>query len=190
MTRSANPYQVAQKTFLSIRKALQLPDAAKWREAIDIEYNKLVDASTWREPTPEELKSLQSLPIGILLNKKRDGTYKCRAVALGNFLDKTGLDLFAPTLSMVSHRLMLVAAARAGDYMICFDIDAAFLNAYVDIDILISLPAEFAKPGETRVKKLVKALYGLPQSPKAWFQHYASGLKTLGWEQCINEAAM
>ena len=97
---------------------------------------------------------------------------------------------FAPTLSMTAHRVLLVKAAREGDFIKCFDIDAAFLNAAINIDILIRLPDDFIKPGESNIKKLVKALYGLPQAPKAWFQHYVTGLKTLGWEQCLNEAAL
>ena len=85
---------------------------------------------------------------------------------------------------------MLVKAARSGDYMMCFDINAAFLNADIDVELLICLPLEFAKPGESRYKKLVKAIYGLPQSPLKWFQKYAEGLALLGWQQCANEAAM
>jgi hypothetical protein len=128
--------------------------------------------------------------VGVLLNKKRDGTYKCRAVALGNYLDKEGIDVYAPTLSMASHRLMLIKAARDGDFMRCFDINAAFLNAGIDIDVLLNVPPDFLKPGEGRIIKLQKAIYGLPQSPKAWFTTYAAGLKLLGWTQCTNEAAM
>ena len=86
-----------------------------------------------------------------------------------------GVDVFAPTLSMVSHRLMLVKAACDGDYVRAFDIDAAFLNAELDIPLLISLPPDFLPPREKPIKRLLKALYRLPQSPKAWFQTYASG---------------
>ena len=177
---------------LSIRKALASAESVSWKKAIDNEYDKLIRANTWREPTAAELRSgMQQLPVGILLSKKRSGAHKCRAVALGNLLHKESQDdVFAPTLSMTAHRVLLVKAARAGDYIKCFDIDSAFLNANINIDILIKLPPDFVKPGETRVKKLLKALYGLPQAPKAWFQHYAKGLKILGWEQCLNEASL
>ena len=182
---------ITHKVFLSIKKALAGAESAQWKEAIDAEYNKLVNAGTWRDPTPEERTSgIQCIPLGVILNKKRSGQYKCRAVALGNRLDKKGVDVFAPTLSMTAHRMMLVKMARSGDFIQCFDIDAAFLNAKIDANIMVSLPEEFVKPGESRVKILEKALYGLPQSPKAWFQHYAKGLKELGWIQCENEACL
>ena len=38
---------------------------------------------------------------------------------------------------MVSHRMMLVKAARDGDYSRAFDIEAAFLNAKLDDPVLI-----------------------------------------------------
>ena len=107
---------------LSIKQALQTSESAKWQAAIDKEYNKLVKANTWREPTQEELSGkLQILPVGTLLSKKRDGSHKCRVIALGNLFDKSGIDVYAPTLSMISHRCLLVKAARAGDFVKCFD---------------------------------------------------------------------
>ena len=183
--------EIQAKINLSIKKALDSADAPAWRAAIDTEYNKLVKAHTWVDATPDDLRSdTQMIPVGILLTKKRNGAHKCRAVALGNFLDKTGVDVFAPTLSMTAHRILLTKAARDGDYIKCFDIDSAFLNASVDMNLLIKLPENFVKPGEPTVKRLKKALYGLPQAPKAWFQHYANGLKSLGWRQSKNEPSI
>ena len=37
------------------------------------------------------------------------------------------------------------------------------------------------------VKKLLKALYGLPQSPKLWYAKYTEGLTILGWGKCKHE---
>lgn len=126
------------KAMLSIKKALTTPEAHLWKKAIDSEYNKLVKAGAWREPTLEELQSsVQRLPVGIILSKKRSGSHKCRAVALGNQMWSEGAkDVFAPTLSMTAHRVLLVKAAREGDFIKCFDIDAAFLNAEININIL------------------------------------------------------
>ncbi len=81
---------------------------------------------------------------------------------------------------MVSHRMMLVKAARDGDYFRAFDIEAAFLNAELDDPVLVSLPSDFLPPNERPVNRLLKALYGLPQAPKVWFQKYSRGLLSLG----------
>ena len=72
------------KCSLTIKGAMKLPDAQEWQSAITSEYDKLVSAGTWRDPTPEELSSsIQCIPVTVLLNRKRNGEYKCRAVALG-----------------------------------------------------------------------------------------------------------
>ena len=135
---TCNVTRICVKCNLAIRGAMRRPDAKEWQSAITAEYDKLVSAGTWRDPTPEELSSvLQCIPVTVLLSQKRNGEYKSRAVALGNLYKRNGVDVFAPTLSMLSHRLMLVKAARDGDHFRAFDIEAAFLNAKLDVPLLI-----------------------------------------------------
>ena len=43
---------------------------------------------------------------------------------------------------------------------------------------------------KTDVRRLIKALYGLPQSPRAWFKRYESHLRQLGWTQCQYELGL
>ena len=102
------------------------------------------------------------------------------------------MDLFAPTLSMPAHRMLQVQIAREGDFLYAFDIDCAFLHAQLtqDEQINILLPPEWREENEKPVKRLLKALYGLPQAPQRWYQHYAGVLRTLGWEVCGHEKAM
>jgi len=64
------------------------------------------------------------------------------------------------------------------------DIDDAFLNAIVPETACVSLPPEWRKANESGVKKLQKALYGLRQSPRAWYQCHEKKLEELNWTQC------
>ena len=50
------------------------------------EHARLLAYKTWGPPLTDEARDAWQpvLPIAILLTRKRDGTYKCRAVALGN----------------------------------------------------------------------------------------------------------
>ena len=51
------------------------------------------------------------------------------------------------------------------------DVKTAFLNGELDEDIYMVQPEEFLQPGnENFVCKLKKSLYGLKQSPRAWYQ--------------------
>ena len=115
---------------LSVGKALKSAERQFWLEAINREKLKLKAANTWRPLTHEEAATAKDVvPLAILLTRKRDGKYKARAVVLGDRIDKTGMDLFAPTLSMPAHRVLLVDSAKNGDYLYAFDIDCAFLHA-------------------------------------------------------------
>ena len=178
---------------LSVGKALKSPERKFWLEAIDREKLKLKASNTWRSLSSEEARNAKDVvPLAVLLTRKRDGKYKARAVVLGDRIDKAGMDLFAPTLSMPAHRMLLVDTARDGNYLVAFDIDCAFLHASLNDNeqINILLPAEWREANEKPVKRLLKALYGLPQAPQRWYQHYAKVLTTLGWEVCGHEKAM
>ena len=73
--------------------------------------------------------------------------------------------------------------------MIPFDVDVAFLCAELDRDdeVCAGLPAQWAKTSESTVKRLVKALCGLRQSPRAWCKKCGESLRSLGWEPCAND---
>ena len=173
--------------FLGMKQAMASPTAHLWREAIAKEKSKLESTKTWRDLTKEEISANKKvIPIALLLTEKRDGTHKCRAVVLGNQCEKVdGIEHFAPVVSWVALRGMLTTAAREMDYIRVFDLDNAFLNAEVgpnDPPVYVSLPTAWRYDEEKPVKRLLRALYGLPQSPKLWYKTYAKGLMDLGWE--------
>ena len=92
---------------------------------------KLDLARTWRPLDDSDLGKVdQVIPIAIILSIKRDGTYKARAVVLGN-MDKSGhnVEVFAPVISQAGNRYLLTEAAACGDFIIGCDLDCAFLNA-------------------------------------------------------------
>jgi hypothetical protein len=179
------------RAYLSVQSALKTPDAPRWLEAINREKLKLIAAETWRELTHSESQTYKDvIPIVVLLTKKRDGTFKARACVLGNRIDKVGMSLYTPVVSMVAHRLMLVSAARQGDSIRCFDIDCAFLNAKIDDCVYVSIPKEWRENNEPAVKRLNKALYGLPQAPLLWFKKYLNDLQKLGWFPCPQEKGL
>ncbi len=104
---------------------------------------------------------------------------------LGNLYRHDGGDLqvYAPVCGFNANRYLLTNAASVKDYLNIFDIDNAFVQALVDSDIFIRLPEIWREENDDGVRKLVKALYGLPQSPRLWAKHYESKLIALGWQQ-------
>ncbi len=166
-----------------LKQALNSPNKSEWIKALDKEWDKLMSAGTWRDLTyAEKSKNKQILPLTLVLTQKRDGTYKARSCVLGNLVDKTEMDLFSPTISMVAHRLTLIEIAAKKDFLLGFDIDNAFLNAPIEDEVYIIIPEVWRdKISGSPVKRLVKALYGLPQAPRAWQKMYSEFLVKNGW---------
>ena len=176
---------------LSVTQALNSPDAEKWKEVIDLEEARLLAYETWAPATDEELaRAKQALPIAILLTVKRCGKLKARACVLGN-LDRTGeLNTFAPVVSHTANRLLLITAAAEGDYVIPYDLDSAFLNAPLERDVYCRLPKIWAEKHQTEIVRLRKALYGLKDAPRAWFNLFSSKLSKLGWTPCAESPGL
>ena len=85
---------------LPVASAVRTPEAPQWLEAISLEKLKPEAQDTWREVDDSELqKQKQVLPNAILLSRKRDQSFKARAVVLGN--------LVAPSETEVSRRWFL-----------------------------------------------------------------------------------
>jgi hypothetical protein len=68
------------------------------------------------------------------------------------------------------------------------DVVGAFLNANVNANVYCYTPQGFEEEGKTL--KLKKAVYGLRQSPKLWYDTLASALREIGFspnteEQCL-----
>ena len=101
------------------------------------------------------------------------------------------VELYAPAVSMVALRTMLTVGARHSDSMRVLDLDNAFLNAEIKgPDAFISLPPIWRSANEKPVRKLRRALYGLPQTPKLWYSEHTKGLTSLGWHKCPHEGGV
>ena len=172
----------------TVGEALKSDDAPKWISAINKEHTKLKMFGTWRALDDSEFHQAKNpVPVALILTRKRDLTYKARAVCLGNLYKPDGqLDVYASVISQSANRYMLIDAAAAGDYLRIFDIDNAFVQSLIDSEVFIRLPAQWRTDNrDTGIRKLVKALYGLPQAPRLWAKCYERTLVELGWIQSV-----
>ena len=176
---------------LSVASALKDPvHGPNYRVAINKEQARILGVDTWGDPlTDEEIWKLkregkQILPIAILLSRKRDGTYKCRAVVLGNLEASGNVEAFAGVVPSIANRYLLVEAVAKRDFMKLFDIDSAFLNAEVEGEYYVRIPPIWRGENDRGVRKLLKSLYGLRSAPRAWWKKYRKFLRSIGWEPC------
>ncbi len=168
------------------------PFRPKWIEAKELEQARLEGYKTWRRLNAEEEEQykagkLRAVPCALLLNRKRCGRFKGRLVVLGNrWENDTDLNsVYASVVSSVGNRVALVLSARYGFYAIPFDIRNAFLNASMgDIKVCVRLPPQFCNSTQdSGLRMLLKALYGLPISPRMWSKTLARDLASLGWRE-------
>jgi hypothetical protein len=109
-------------------------------------------------------------------------------VVLGNRW-KAGADnqVYASVVSSMANRATMVKIAREGYTAIPFDIGNAFVRASMgDIKVCIRLPPSFLDQSQEDDGKriLLKALYGLPISPRLWAKTLNKDLEKLGWREC------
>ena len=167
---------------LTYKKCMESEDSAKWIEADNLEKVKLTAKQCWRNIVDDDkfdYKTDEIIPIVCIYTKKRDGRYKCRAVALGNRQTACSkAEIYSPTVSHACNRYLCAHAAANGHHVLQFDITLAFINSTLADDrVFCKLPAHW---GGEKVR-LLRALYGLKVSPRKWFDTYRAYLEKTGW---------
>ena len=153
------------------------------------EIRALKKNGTWEVITLPRGKKPMSCKWVFTVKSKTDGTierYKACLVAK-EFTQAYGIDYtetFAPITKLNTIRLLLSLATNLDWPLHQFDIKNAFLNGELKEEVFMTLPPGFCKEKEeTRVCKLKKSLYGLKQSPRAWFDRFARVIKNQGYQQ-------
>lgn len=162
--------------------ALASDDSIKWKEAMDDEYNSLIENETWK---------LVDLPKGSNLvdNKwvykiKETPTgdierYKARLVVRG-FSQEYGVDYFqtySPVIRYTSIRTIMAVAAAENLKLAQFDIKTAFLYGDLSETIHMKQPVGY-EDGTSKVCLLRKSLYGLKQASKNWNEKFTKFLQS------------
>ncbi|RVW27735.1 Retrovirus-related Pol polyprotein from transposon RE2 [Vitis vinifera] len=121
----------------------------------------------WKTAVDEEVRALEKN-----VKYKADGNvdrYKARLVAKG-FTQSYGIDYqetFAPVAKLNTN---------------------AFLNGDLEEEVYMDIPARIETTSNfNKVCRLRKSLYGLKQSPRAWFEWFTKVVKGYGFVQCDHE---
>ena len=170
----------------NIKEAL---DDQNWKSAVFEEMEALRKNDTWDVVELPREKKIVGCKWVFTVKSKADGTverYKARLVAKG-FTQTHGIDYqetFAPVAKINSIRVLLSLAINANWPLYQLDVKNAFLNGDLEEEVFMSLPPGFVdKYGVGKVCKLKKSLYGLKQSPRAWFERFSKVVKKFGFLQ-------
>ncbi|GKB96270.1 putative ribonuclease H-like domain-containing protein, partial [Tanacetum coccineum] len=127
---------------------------------VDLPYRKKVIGTKWVFRNKRDERSI------VVKNK-------ARLVAQG-FRQKEGIDydeVFAPVARIEAIRLFLAFASYMGFTVYQMDVKSAFLYGTIGEEVYVQKPLDFVDPAHpNKVYKVIKALYGLHQALRAWYE--------------------
>ncbi|KAI3819504.1 hypothetical protein L1987_13344 [Smallanthus sonchifolius] len=127
----------------------------------------------WIEAMQEELSQFQKLHVWELV--------------VQGFYQQEGLDcteVYAPVARIEAIRLFLAYATYVGFKVYQLDVKSAFLDGKVHEEVYVTQPPGFEDPHNiNKVYKLDKALYGLHQAPRAWYETLSKHLMSNGFDR-------
>ncbi|GJS84110.1 putative ribonuclease H-like domain-containing protein [Tanacetum coccineum] len=111
---------------------------------------------------------------------------KARLVAQG-YTQEEGIDydeVFAPVARIEAIRLFLAYALFKDFVVYQMDVKSAFLYGKIEEEVYVCQPPGFEDPDfPDRVYKVEKALYGLHQAPRAWYETLSTYLLENGFQR-------
>ncbi|GJS58956.1 putative ribonuclease H-like domain-containing protein [Tanacetum coccineum] len=167
---------------------------------------KALSDSSWVEAMQEELLQFKLQQVWILVdlpngkkairtkwvfrNKKDERGIvirnKARLVAQGHRQEE-GIDyeeVFAPVARIEAIRLFLAYASFMGFLVYQIEVKSAFLYGTIEEEVYVTQPPGFKDPDHPdKVYKVVNALYGLHQAPRAWYETLANYLLSNGFKR-------
>ncbi|GJU50927.1 putative ribonuclease H-like domain-containing protein [Tanacetum coccineum] len=168
--------------------------------------SKALSDPAWVEAMQEELLQFKLQKVWILVdlpkghraigtkwvyrNKKDERGIvirnKARLVAQGHTQEE-GIDydeVFAPVARIEAIRMFLAYASYMGFMVYQMDVKSAFLYGQIEEEVYVCQPPGFEDPDHPdKVYKVVKALYGLHQAPRAWYDTLANYLLHNGFQR-------
>ena len=184
------------KSFVSSVYSEQIPTTVQqaftsknWTEAMKTEMMALKKADTWDKCIlPVEKKAVGARWV-FTVKYNADGTvnrHKARLVAKG-YTQTYGIDYsdtFSPVAKIDTIRVLFSVAANKDWPLHQFDVKNAFLHGDLKEEVYMVPPPGFSEDfKKDEVCKLKKSLYGLKQSPRAWFGRFTMAMKRYGYKQ-------
>jgi hypothetical protein len=177
-------------------KALLSHDGHRFRQALNREVTQHNKNRTFGPAlSPDKLPpGVKPIPLSVLAKVKRCGLHKARAIIKG-FHMQQGVDFnetFAPVPCLSVLRLLLAWAAKHDWEIKQGDITTAFLLADMDTEVYVRVPNWFCEnaTGNEKgfsIRRLLKAVPGIPQGPRLWHQLSKSVFRDLNLVQCKSE---
>ncbi|CAG4970927.1 unnamed protein product [Colias eurytheme] len=180
---------------VTLDEALNGPESVFWRASMKEELDSFKQNEAWELVDHPQNSSV--IQCKWVFKKKYDSDnnvrYRSRLVAKG-FSQKAGVDYhetFSPVLRYSTLRLLFALAAKLNLDVTHLDVTTAFLNGFLNETVYMKKPVTFeCNDGENKVLKLKRAIYGLKQSSRAWYERVNDYLISLGYKKSEYEPCL
>ena len=156
---------------------------SKWLKGCDKEFYDFKSKRVWKLMLRRFIpKGRRLLLCKLVFKLKRDGTYRSHLVAMG-FSQIPGVDFtdsFAPVVSDVTMRILVILWILYGWYAELIDVEGAFLYGVLELPVYMVIPEGFEAPPD-HCMQLDRAIYGLVQSSRVWWKTFSTYLKEIGF---------
>ena len=168
-------------------ESISLEDRMASLIAAGIEYNE-VAASHWHS-RPWERESLDAQPQRKVSGMMSEVLGMLSAAAAKSKVQNTWRQLFSPVMTQTVMFVLLAVAVANGEHIFVADIKGAFLYAMLLPDEMVYCRPPKGFENHPRFKgkimRLRKALYGLAQAPRRWFEHMVAVLERHGLTRTV-----
>lgn len=160
------------------------------------EYNALVHNHTWTLVPPACSHNVVDCKWVFKIKYKSDGSvdrYKARLVAKG-FTQRPGLDYhstYSPVIKPTTVRLVLTIAVQKNWHVHQLDVNNAFLQGRLEEEVFMKQPPGFTDPQHpTYICKLSRAIYGLRQASRTWYNELKVFLLQIGFKKSLSDPSL
>ncbi|MBW0460975.1 hypothetical protein O181_000690 [Austropuccinia psidii MF-1] len=171
---------------VSYRQAIRSGNSDQWLHSIKKQLHTMRKLNVWEiVPIPKHTKLVGTAWVF----KTKRGEHKAQLCAQG-FSQICDIDFsktFAPTGRLNSLCSLISFAASKNLKFEQLDIKSAFLNAPLEEDVFLSIPQGLDLDRQTLCLKLHKAIYGLSQAPRAWYNCLLNWLATTGFKAAVSD---
>ena len=164
----------------SYNEAINSNESGNRQEAMNREIECLNKNETWK--LVEKPIDKKGLDLKWVFTKKGENKFKARIVIRGFQQRETIDDIYSPVVRTQTLKILLNYCVQ-NDYKIDqMDVESAFLNGKVKSEVYLKQPQGY-DDNTGRVYKLEKALYGLRENPRVWYECLDEYLNYLGFKK-------